>query len=143
MVGVDTDEISLKYGLSISRLLNVIKSNIQSLPFRNNSFDLILCSSVIHEIKKISGRSKAIREFHRVLKLDGALCIIDVFTANPIIDVITHILQYVTSKVEWIFPKAQLDRILDENDFTTVSSEKTQSRLLGAIDGYIITTRKS
>lgn len=142
MVGVDIDEFSLKYGHSINELLNVTRSEIENLPFRNNSFDIVLCSGVIHEIKTFSGRKKAVREFYHTLKPNGALCIIDAFSSNPIINIFTRILQHVTSKVEWIFPKAQLEKILKENNFAIIHVQKTQSRLFGAIEAYIIISIK-
>jgi ubiquinone/menaquinone biosynthesis C-methylase UbiE len=138
MVGVDIDEFSLKYGRGIDKLLNVVKSKIENLPFRNNSFDIVLCSGVIHEIKTWSGRKEAVREFYDALKPNGALCIIDVFSANPIVNIFTRILQHVTSRVEWIFPKAQLEKILKENNFAIIHVQKTQSRLFGAIETYTI-----
>lgn len=142
MVGVDIDEFSLKYGRSTDKLLNVVKSKIENLPFANNSFDIVLCSGVIHEIKTWSGRKEAVREFYDTLKPNGALCIIDAFSANPVINMFTHILQHVTSKVEWIFPKAQLEKILKENNFAIIHVQKTQSRLFGTIETYTIISLK-
>jgi ubiquinone/menaquinone biosynthesis C-methylase UbiE len=142
MVGVDTDKFSLRYGRKLSKLLNVVKSGIQNLPFGNNSFNLILCSGVIHEVKTHSARNNAIREFYRVLKPNGALCIVDAFSANPVINIITRILQHVTSQVEWMFPKARLEKILKENNFEIVSVKKTRSRLFGAVESFIILTTK-
>jgi ubiquinone/menaquinone biosynthesis C-methylase UbiE len=142
MMGIDVDTFSLTYGRNLNALLSVVKSSIENLPIRNNSFNLILCSGVIHEIRTRSGRKGVISEFYRALKPNGALCIVDVFSANPVTNAVTRILQYFTSKVEWIFPRAQLEGILKENDFEAVNVKKTQSRLFGTIEGDIITATK-
>jgi 2-polyprenyl-3-methyl-5-hydroxy-6-metoxy-1,4-benzoquinol methylase len=73
MVGVDVDDISLKYGKKISKTFNVIKSKVEQLPFKDSIFDLILCSGVIHEIKTFLNRKQAIEEFRRVIKPGGVL----------------------------------------------------------------------
>lgn len=132
MAGVDIDEFSLKYGHSINKLLNVTKSNIENLPFRNNSFNIVLCSSAVHEIKTLSGRKKAVKEFCQMLKPNGALCIIDAFSANPIVNIFTPILQHLMSKVEWLFPEYQLEKILEQNNFAVVHVQKTRSHVFGA-----------
>lgn len=142
MVGVDVNELSLKYGHSINKLLNFTKSNIENLPFTNTSFDMVLCNGVIHEIKTLSGRKQAVREFNHVLNPNGTLCIIDAFSGNPIVNTVTRILQHLTSKVEWIFPEDQLARILKGNYFEIVHVQKMQSRLFGAIEVYAILSTK-
>lgn len=142
MVGVDVDKFSLRYGQSINKLLNTAKSNIENLPFRNDSFNIVLCSGVIHEIKTLSGRKKAVKEFCQTLKPDGALCIMDAFSANPIVNIFTRILQPLTSKVEWLFPGDQLEKILKQNNFEVIHVQKMQSRLCGSAEVCMIVSIK-
>jgi len=54
--------------------INVIKTNINNLPFENDYFDGIICSSVIHHqgLKEIKN---SIAEMHRVLKPNGYISI--------------------------------------------------------------------
>ena len=47
-----------------------IKSDICNLPFKNNSFDLILCN---HVLEHIPDHNKAISELYRILKKGGLL----------------------------------------------------------------------
>jgi len=142
MVGVDVDDLSLKYGKYINKPLNVVKSDVRYLPFRRDVFSLILCSGVIHEVKTYSDRERVIEEFYRVLKPKGALCIIDAFSANALISIFTRILQHLTSKIEWIFPKSQLDKILKKNRLTTSKFWETDVHLLGLIRLYVIASIK-
>jgi arsenite methyltransferase len=48
-------------------------------PFPDESFDVVLSSMAIHNIKGAAERGKAIDEAVRVLKLDGRLMIADIF----------------------------------------------------------------
>ncbi len=45
-----------------------LNSDIQNLPFKNNSFDIIICS---HVLEHISDDKKSMREILRILKKDG------------------------------------------------------------------------
>lgn len=77
MIGVDLDDLSLQYGKTVNEAATFLKSAIQTLPFKDEAFDVIVCSGVIHEIKKGKGRRKAIKEFSRVSKPEGLLYIVD------------------------------------------------------------------
>lgn len=52
-------------------------ADITNLPFENDSFDYVLSSLAIHNIKGKDKRKKAITEACRVLKKDGSLVIAD------------------------------------------------------------------
>jgi SAM-dependent methyltransferase len=53
-------------------------ADIRSLPFAENSFDVVLSSMAIHNIPEAAGRLQAINEAVRVLKLGGRLLIVDI-----------------------------------------------------------------
>lgn len=54
--------------------INLIKSDINDLPFKDNYFDAIICSSVIHHqhLKQIKN---SISEIYRVLKQNGCILV--------------------------------------------------------------------
>jgi SAM-dependent methyltransferase len=70
-VGIDlaTEAISFcqKRGLA-----NVQQGDIAALPYAENSFDVVICSSVIYH-EWVSNPSAALHELHRVLKPEGLL----------------------------------------------------------------------
>lgn len=138
MVGVDIDDISLKYGKKISKTFNVIKSKLEQLPFRDAIFDAVLCSGVIHEIRTFSARKSAVEEFRRVLKTGGILCLMDAFSTNLIIDALTRMLQHITSKVEWFFLKSTMDKLLERSTFETVEFFEVERRAFGTIKLFLI-----
>jgi ubiquinone/menaquinone biosynthesis C-methylase UbiE len=53
-------------------------ADMTALPFGNNSFDVVLSSLAIHNIRGSAGREKAISEAARVLRPGGRLMILDV-----------------------------------------------------------------
>jgi len=143
-IGVDLDNLSLQYGKTINKVAVFLQSDIQALPFKDEVFDMILCSGVIHEVKNVKGRNKALQEFARVLKANGQLYMIDTFTTYKFVNIFTHLLQYIPKLgIEWIFHRHQLENMLKENGFRITSVEKVSSRFLGMITIYTITAIKS
>ncbi|GAW98469.1 class I SAM-dependent methyltransferase [Secundilactobacillus mixtipabuli] len=53
-------------------------ANMTDLPFDDESFDFVVASVAIHNVKPASARSKAISEAYRVLKPGGEMIIIDI-----------------------------------------------------------------
>jgi ubiquinone/menaquinone biosynthesis C-methylase UbiE len=142
MVGVDLDNLSLKYALSLDKLLNAARSNIECLPFRNDMFDLIFCSGVIHEIKTYGGREKTIREFHRILKPGGMLYIMDAFSSSVALSMMLRLLRHATPRIEWMFERAKLEKILAANGFAIVDIQRMRYRLFGAIEAAMVFSTK-
>jgi ubiquinone/menaquinone biosynthesis C-methylase UbiE len=144
VVGVDIDRLSLQYGKAIDEAAMFLRSQIQALPFKDGVFDILMCSGVIHEVKDLSKRKNALREFARVIKPHGQLYIIDAFTGSKLMNILTRLLQYIPKlEVEWIFHKDQLEDILRENGFRVTSVEKVGSRVYGTITAYALTAIKS
>jgi len=143
-IGVDLDCLSLQYGKTINEADAFLRSEIQALPFKDEVFDILMCSGVIHEVKNVKGRNKALQEFARVIKPNGQLYIVDAFTKYKFVNIFTHLLQYTPKlDIEWIFHKHQLENMLQESGFRITSVEKTGSRALGTITGYAFTAIKS
>lgn len=144
MIGVDLDCLSLQYGEAINEAATFLRSEIQALPFKDEVFDIIMCSGAIHEVKNIKGRNKALQEFARVIKPRGQLYIVDAFTKYKTVNIFTRLLQYVPKlEIEWIFHKSQLENMLQESGFEITAVEKTGSLAFGTITGYAFTAIKS
>lgn len=59
--------------------VEVRTADITSLPFGDDSFDVIVSSLVVHNIPNDDGRRKAISEAARVLRRGGKLALVDIF----------------------------------------------------------------
>lgn len=58
------------------------------------------------------------------------------FARLKIVSILTRILQYFTQKVEWVFKKDKLEKMLQENGFEMTNAEKLRSYTFGAITGH-------
>ena len=76
--GIDVDEEELKIAnlwikkLDISDSVSIKKGSITDIPFADNFFDLVTCSSVLEHVEDTE---EAIKEIARVLKPGGFCCI--------------------------------------------------------------------
>jgi len=83
LVGIDRSKYLLSR-LQRKKNVSTILGDIPTLPFRNNSFDLVVAVQVLHEIFHFKGAKALNRTFQNVchlLKKDGELLILDHF--NP------------------------------------------------------------
>lgn len=55
--------------------INVLLANIKNLPFKDNTFDAVICVAVLHHLSTSENRQLAISELSRVLKPNGKLFI--------------------------------------------------------------------
>lgn len=75
IIGVDLNEKYLARAREITKdntCVTVQKASLLALPFRNNFFDLIVCSEVLEHITE---DALALKELHRVLKPGGTLVV--------------------------------------------------------------------
>ncbi|OGD89574.1 hypothetical protein A2693_02490 [Candidatus Curtissbacteria bacterium RIFCSPHIGHO2_01_FULL_40_12] len=122
VVGVDPDENILniaKRKVAKEKLpIELLKGFAQQLPFRDNTFDFVVSSFVIHHIPK-PFKKRAFIEMKRVLKKEGTAVIVDFgipknFFANIVI--------LIFSLVEDVGPNRQglIPRLLKEVGFRDV-----------------------
>jgi ubiquinone/menaquinone biosynthesis C-methylase UbiE len=46
--------------------------SVTEIPFEDENFDVVTCVGVLHEIRTVQDREKALKEIHRVLKPKGS-----------------------------------------------------------------------
>ena len=101
VISADTSKNMLKFLMEKNHNAKTINADIFNLPFKNNSFDIIVCSQVLthlHDYKR------PLAEFKRILKFDGII----------IID-IRNILYPIHFIRKYILPKTEIDRDLRYN----------------------------
>lgn len=70
VTGIDTDKKALDYAKMSCPEAKFIRTSAAGLPFGKNSFDIVICLSVLEHIKK---DQKVLKEISRVLKKKGEL----------------------------------------------------------------------
>ena len=76
--GVDVHKKAIDYGKKRYKNLKLICADAHSLPFPNESFDVVICTSVLEHVKN---PQKVLREIKRVLTKDG-IAIIEMDSGN-------------------------------------------------------------
>lgn len=76
IVGLDLSREMLRYAATRSDRL--VLGNSQELPFKDDSFDLVFCRSLLHHLPQ---PELAVREMHRVLKAKGEIVVVDTNTS--------------------------------------------------------------
>src|SRR5438105_1168925 len=62
VTGVDSDEKRLKVARKINKSINFIKADLYQLPFKDSSFDLVICLEVLEHLRD---DKKAIKDMAR------------------------------------------------------------------------------
>jgi alkylated DNA repair protein alkB family protein 8 len=73
IIGCDLSETLLE--ICKDKGLNVVKANIIDLPFKNESFDAVICIAVLHHLSTYERRQLAFNELFRVVKPGGKIYI--------------------------------------------------------------------
>lgn len=62
----------------VAERVELCTGDMTALPFKDESFDLVLSNLAVHNVKRRSAREKAIEEAVRVLRPDGRLLVADI-----------------------------------------------------------------
>lgn len=77
-VGVDKYKEAIIFGNKKYKNLNLVFGDAQNLPFKDNSFDLVICAEVLEHV---NNPSKVLSEIYRVLT-PGGLAVIEMDSGN-------------------------------------------------------------
>jgi len=97
------------------------KGSANSLPYNDNTFDLVTCSTSFHHY---SEPKKAIVEMHRVLKGDGKLIVLDPFTNGFIRLMLCAVLNFIFKETETcLFTKKQFREMFMDAGFSQITQK--------------------
>lgn len=103
-IGIDVNEYSIKEARKYAEEQNIqnkvsfLKANAESLPFEDESFDLVWCSNVTSFIED---KEKAIKEYLRVLKVGGTLVVVPIYyLKNPPKEIISKVSEAIGVKIQ-------------------------------------------
>ncbi len=77
-VGIDIYEDAIHYGKKKYNNLKLSRGDIHKIPFKVNTFDVVICCEVLEHVKD---PKKALKEIKRVLK-PGGIAVIEIDTGN-------------------------------------------------------------
>ncbi len=95
----------------VSARVEVQDGDMRSLPFANSTFDAVVSSLAIHNLKTEADRDLAILEIVRVLKPGGKVGILDIANVGHYASILGSVGMQVTSGPRfspWIFPPARV-----------------------------------
>lgn len=116
--GIDIYSSAIIYGKQKYRNLRLLRADAHKIPFRKNSFDLVICTEVLEHV---INPEKVLKEIKRVLKPDG-IAIIEMDTGNLIFKFIWYIWTNIFHGV-WrnshihIFNIRKLEKMIEKNGF--------------------------
>lgn len=83
LFGIDLKLKRMQEARSMNPIINYNASSVQNLPFKENTFDIVLAFTLFSSILNKDCRIKAANEMLRVLKNDGTILFYDLFIRKP------------------------------------------------------------
>lgn len=117
LYGVDLSEKMIekaKENFGENKNIHFIKANAESIPLEDNFFDIIICTNSFHYYLH---PDKALKEFHRLLKIGGKLYILDPTADSLFLKIIdklakllehAHVKMYSTGEFKQLYNEAGL-----------------------------------
>lgn len=104
-IGIDINKESIKEARKYAKRQGIEKrvkfevANALSLPFKDNSFDIVFCSNVT---SFIDNKERAIKEYLRVLKTGGTLVVIPIYyIKKPPITLINKVSEAIGTNIQY------------------------------------------
>jgi SAM-dependent methyltransferase len=85
VVAIDMSQQAAKYAQASRRTLASVAADVRRLPFKSESFDLVVSNSTLDHFEHFTDVENSLREFHRVLKPGAQLILTLDNMANPIV----------------------------------------------------------
>jgi len=85
VIGIDVSETAVLAARARHPGLQAVRADVRDLPFRDESFDLIVSNSTLDHFSTRSEISSSLRELHRVIRSRGLLIVTLDNRVNPVI----------------------------------------------------------
>ena len=128
---VDRDAMAVRYLESLYPSFNrkrLYVAEIERLPFRDNFFDHIISSAVLHFAKSVSHFNDMIKEMVRVLKPDGSLFIrmtSDIGIENKVKHIENGVYDIPDGSIRFLLTPTLLKEMMSENNLSFIEPLKT------------------
>ncbi len=115
---LDLAEAKLTSKSKFNKTLQLELAHCENFSAKNNSVDIVICSNVFHSLPH---PEKALCEFHRVLKKNGRLLLLDLCTDYPTTRLLDWWLRLFHKAHHRAYSNSEVDNMLKKNKFSIVS----------------------
>lgn len=102
-----------------------LQSDAEKLPFKNNSFDVVVCNASFHHYIH---PNTVLMQMNRVLKDGGVLLLGDPYIPRLVRPMINFLIRYGDNGDYHFYGIDEMQKLLLDNGFTPVSSDRTSER---------------
>lgn len=95
--------------------------SVQSLPFDNDSFDLIICANAFHYFEN---PELALTEMKRVLKPKGEIIILDWCRDYWVLKLCDLVFRFIDPAYQRCYTQKELEQLLTTSDFDVMKDKK-------------------
>lgn len=124
-VGVDVYKNAIEYGKKKYKSLQLFDTDAHKLPFKDNSFDVVICTEVLEHVVS---PEKVLKEIKRVLKADG-VAIVEMDTGN------------LTFRIIWYWWTHLRRGVWEDAHIHTFNTRKLENMIKG--DSFLIGKKKT
>ncbi|MGK7896616.1 MAG: class I SAM-dependent methyltransferase [Xenococcus sp. (in: cyanobacteria)] len=124
ITGVDISESMLEIArnkLDAYPNVSLHHTSVTSLPFDNNSFDIVICANAFHYFPS---PQLALAEIKRVLKPEGEVIILDWCRDYWVLKICDRIFKFIDPAYQRCYTQAELNRLLKNAGFNLVKDSK-------------------
>lgn len=124
ITGIDISESMLEIAkdkLQAYSNVNLHNTSVTSLPFADESFDIVICASAFHYFES---PQLALSQMKRVLKPQGKLIILDWCRDYFLLKIVDTWLKLTDSAHQQCYTQAELDRMLSTANFNVIKQDK-------------------
>ena len=126
ITGVDISESMLKIAckkLEAYSNVSLLRASVTSLPFDNDSFDLIICANAFHYFEN---PELALTEMKRVLKPQGEIIILDWCRDYWVLKLLNPVFRFIYTAYQLCYTKAELEGLLKATGFDVEKDSKVR-----------------
>ena len=124
ITGVDISESMLEIAhnkLDTYSNVSLLRASVTSLPFDNDSFDLIICANAFHYFEN---PELALTEMKRVLKPKGEVIILDWCRDYWVFKLCDLVFRFIDPAYQRCYTQKELEQLLTTSDFDVMKDKK-------------------
>lgn len=120
--GLDlSDEMLVIARQKLEKRAELVQGDSENLPYKDNSFDVVMCTESFHHYPH---PSKALKEINRVLKPHGIFILCDVWVFTPLRQIMNTFIKFSDDGDVRIYSESEITKLFAENNFKNTKWNK-------------------